>query len=52
MKKIILSCVTAAALLSITGCSTDKDTHSSTTTTQQTTMPTPITTTTTDTKSQ
>ena len=48
MKKIILSCV-AAALVSITGCSTDKDAHSTTTTTQQTTTPAPVTTTTTDT---
>ncbi len=52
MYKIILTCVAAAALLSITGCSTDKATHSETTTTQQTTVPAPVTTTTTDTKSQ
>jgi predicted small lipoprotein YifL len=49
MKKFILSCVAAAALVSITGCSTDKATHSSTTSTEQTTIPTPVTTTTTDT---
>ena len=52
MKTIILTCVAAASLLSITGCSTDKDTHSETTTTQQTTTPAPGTTTTTDTKTQ
>jgi len=51
MKKIILSCVAVAALLSITGCASDK-THSSTTTTQQTTVPAPITTTTTYTTTQ
>jgi type IV pilus biogenesis protein CpaD/CtpE len=49
MKKLILSCVACAALLSLTGCDTDKDSHSSTTTTQQTTTPAPVTTTTTDT---
>jgi hypothetical protein len=48
MKKIILSCF-AAALVSITGCGTDKGTSSSTTTTQQTSVPAPVTTTTTDT---
>jgi hypothetical protein len=52
MKKIILGCVAAAALLSITGCDTDKPSHTSTTTTQQTTVPAPITTTTTDTQSK
>jgi predicted small lipoprotein YifL len=48
MKKIILSCVAAAALVSITGCGSDKE-HTTTTTTQQTTTPAPVTTTTTDT---
>jgi predicted small lipoprotein YifL len=52
MKKIILSCVAAAALVSITGCGTDKAEHSTTTTTQQTTTPAPVTTTTTDTQSK
>ena len=52
MKKIILSCIATAGLLSITGCSTDKPSQSETTTTQQTTVPAPVTTTTTDTKSQ
>ncbi len=52
MKKIILSCVAVAALLSITGYDTDKGAHSTTTTTQQTTTPAPVTTTTTDTQSQ
>ena len=52
MKKIILSCIAAAGLLSITGCSTDKPSQSETTTTQQTTVPAPVTTTTTDTKTQ
>ncbi len=49
MKKIILSCVAACALVSFTGCSSDKAEHSTTTTTQQTTTPAPVTTTTTDT---
>ena len=52
MKTIILSYVAAAALFSVSGCDTDKCTHSSTTTTQQTTVPAPITTTTTDTQSK
>jgi predicted small lipoprotein YifL len=52
MKTIILSCVAAAALLSLTGCDTDKPTSSTTTTSQQTSIPAPVTTTTTDTKSQ
>jgi hypothetical protein len=55
MKKIILSCVIAAALVSVasfTGCASDKASHSETTTTQQTTVPAPVTTTTTDTKTQ
>jgi len=52
MKKIIVSCIAAAALLAVTGCESDKGTHSSTTTTQQTTVPAPITTTTTDTQSK
>jgi len=52
MKKLIISCFATAALLSITGCGTDKATHSSTTTTQQTTVPAPVTTTTTDTQTQ
>jgi hypothetical protein len=55
MKKIILSCVIAAALVSIagvTGCASDKGSHSQTTTTQQTSVPAPVTTTTTDTKTQ
>ena len=52
MNKIIVSCIAAVALLSVTGCESDKGTHSSTTTTQQTTVPAPITTTTTDTQSK
>jgi archaellin len=48
MKKIIVSCLAAVALLSLTGCDTDKASHTSTTTTQQTTVPAPVTTTTTD----
>jgi len=52
MKKIILSCIAAVALVSLNGCDTDKPTHSSTTTTQQTTVPAPVTTTTTDTQSK
>jgi predicted small lipoprotein YifL len=52
MKKIILACLVAAALLPLTGCGTDKPTHSSTTTTEQTTVPAPITTTTTDTQTK
>ena len=52
MTKLILACLTAVALVSATGCSTDKATHSSTTTTQQTTVPAPVTTTTTDTQTQ
>ena len=52
MKKIIVSCIAAAALLSVTGCESEKGTHSSTTTTQQTTVPAPITTTTTDTQTK
>jgi predicted small lipoprotein YifL len=52
MKKIILSCIAAAGLLSMAGCGTDKVSHSETTTTQQTTVPAPVTTTTTDTKTQ
>ena len=46
MKKYIISGL-AAALVSLTACSSD--THSKTTTTEQTTVPGPITTTTTDT---
>jgi hypothetical protein len=52
MKKLIIACFATAALLSLTGCDTDKATHSSTTTTQQTTVPAPVTTTTTDTQTQ
>ncbi len=52
MKTIILSCIAAAALFSLSGCDTDKGTHSSTTTTQQTTVPAPVTTTTTDTQTK
>jgi len=51
MNKIILAGVIAAALLSVTGCSTEP-TRSTTTTTQQTTVPAPVTTTTTDTHTQ
>jgi PBP1b-binding outer membrane lipoprotein LpoB len=47
MNKIILAGIIAAALLSVTGCSTEPS-HSTTTTTQQTTVPAPVTTTTTD----
>ena len=51
--KLILACVAAVALVSITGCDTDKAAqHSSTTTTQQTTVPAPVTTTTTDIQTQ
>jgi hypothetical protein len=50
--KLILTCVAAVALVSATGCGTEKATHSSTTTTQQTTVPAPVTTTTTDTQTQ
>jgi len=50
--KFALACLTAVALVSLTGCGTDKATHSSTTTTQQTTVPAPVTTTTTDTQTQ
>ena len=50
--KLILACVAAITLVSVTGCGTDKATHSSTTTTQQTTVPAPVTTTTTDTQTQ
>jgi archaellin len=50
--KLILACVAAIALVSATGCGTEKATHSSTTTTQQTTVPAPVTTTTTDTQTQ
>jgi hypothetical protein len=49
MKILIIACFAAVALLSLTGCDTDKASHSSTTTTQQTTVPAPVTTTTTDT---
>jgi len=49
MKSIILACVAAAALFSITGCGTNEASHTSTTTTSQTTTPAPVTTTTTDT---
>jgi hypothetical protein len=52
MKKIIIPCLAAATLLILTGCESDKGTHSSTTTTQQTTVPAPVTTTTTDTHTQ
>jgi predicted small lipoprotein YifL len=52
MKKIILLCVVVAPLLSLTGCGTDKATHTSSTTTEQTTVPAPVTTTTTDTQTK
>jgi hypothetical protein len=52
MKKLILGCIAVAALLSITGCETDKASHTTTTTSQQTTVPAPITTTTTDTQTK
>jgi len=52
MKTFILSCIAAAALVSLSGCGTDKASHSSTTTTQQTTTPAPVTTTTTDTQTK
>ena len=51
MKKIILPCLFAIALASLTGCGTDK-THSTTTTSQETTVRSPVTTTTTDTQSK
>jgi type IV pilus biogenesis protein CpaD/CtpE len=52
MKKLIISCLTVAALALISGCASDP-THSSTTTTsQQTTVPAPVTTTTTDTQTK
>ena len=47
--KLVLACAAAVALVSVTGCDSDKGTHSSTTTTQQTTVPAPVTTTTVDT---
>ena len=50
--KIVLACVAAVALISVTGCGTDQGTHGTTTTTQQTTVPAPVTTTTTDTTTQ
>jgi hypothetical protein len=50
--KLILACVAAIAMVSATGCGTEKATQSSTTTTQQTTVPGPITTTTTDTQTK
>jgi hypothetical protein len=52
MKKLIIACFATVAVLSLTGCGTDKATHSTTTTTQQTTVPAPITTTTTDTQTK
>ncbi len=52
MKKLIIACFATTALLSLTGCGTDKAEHTSTTSTQQTTVPAPVTTTTTDTQTQ
>lgn len=50
MKKLILSCLVTAALLSLTACSSDKATQTRTSTSQETTIRSPVTTTTTDTK--
>ena len=57
MKKLIIPCLAAVALMSLSACSTVNErkgeaTHSTTTTTEQTTVPAPVTTTTTDTKTQ
>jgi hypothetical protein len=49
MKKLII-CLAGVALLSLTACSTDKATHSTTRTSEETTIRSPVTTTTTDTK--
>ena len=52
MYKLIIASFATVALLSLTGCDTDKPSHTSTTTTEQTTVPAPVTTTTTDTQSK
>jgi PBP1b-binding outer membrane lipoprotein LpoB len=52
MKKLIIPCLAVAALVLLSGCSTEPATHSTTTTTQQTTVPAPVTTTTTDTQTK
>lgn len=54
MKKLILPCLAAVALMSLSACSTDKGTTSSTTTStsEETTVRSPVTTTTTDTKTK
>ena len=52
MKKLILPCLAALALVLISGCSSDKGTHSTTTTSQETTTRSPVTTTTTDTQTK
>ena len=45
MKKFIIPCLAAVALLSLVGCDTDKGSTSTTTTTQQTSSPVTTTTT-------
>jgi type IV pilus biogenesis protein CpaD/CtpE len=52
MKKLILSCLALVALGFISGCASDKGTHSTTTTSQETTTHSPVTTTTTDTQTK
>lgn len=52
MKKLIIPCIIAVTVLSLTACESDKAEHSTTTTSQQTTVPAPVTTTTTDTKTE
>jgi hypothetical protein len=50
MKKLILSVLVTASLLSLPACSTDKATRTTTTTSEETTIRSPVTTITTDTK--
>lgn len=54
MKKLILPCLAAVALMSLAACATDKGTATSTTTStsEETTVRSPVTTTTTDTKTK
>ena len=54
MKKLILPCLAAVALMSLSACSTDKGTTSSSTTStsEETTVRSPVTTTTTDTQTK
>jgi curli biogenesis system outer membrane secretion channel CsgG len=51
MKKLIIPCLVAFAILGLSACATDA-TRSTTTTSQQTTVPGPTTTTTTDTQTK